>query len=708
MIRKSYSLCFILTCFFIGILFPLKLKAQNDSIISPPIEEIDGQLIEDFIQGTDEEGDFNFDTAFDLYRGKPLNLNKASREDLEAFGLLSTIQISDLLRHREKFSDLIAIYELQTIPSFDSETIQRIVPFVSTYSGLDDYQLPIHKMLVQGENELYLRWQKVLEKQKGYISLEEGETGSRYLGDQNKLYLRYRHFYQNRLSFGFTAEKDAGEEFFAGSNKSGFDFYSAHLFLNNYSKTIKAIALGDYKLSMGQGLIRFSGFGAGKSSYATSIKRSGKTLSKYSSVNETNFMRGAAATIGFGEKLELSAFFSQKKRDANLLLSGVLTPDTLILFDDPIGFTSLQSSGLHRTEAEVFDKNKIKNQSYGGVLKYKHQRGHLALNINYDKFDKPLTRLIKPYNRFYFSGDRLLNTSVDYTCQFQNLYFFGETAWSNNNRYATLNGLMIGLDRYAEVAILHRYFQKDYQAIEANPFSEKTGGRNEQGFYIGLNLRPGKQWKVNTYVDTYRHPWLLFDADGPSHGIDYLVKVTYWQKRKMEAYIQLKAETKQVNNPASDAKIDPLVDSRQFKLRGHISNKISKSLELRSRVYWGFAKKGNAAKQKGFAAYQDILYKPIGIPISFTTRFAIFDTDAYAIRFYAFENDLLYSFSVPAYYNKGTRYYLNIRYKGIRNMTLELRYSRTYWANQETFGSGLEEINGQSKSEVKAQVKLKF
>jgi len=700
--RKNYKYCMLLLGLFLIVAWPFELFAQRDTIISPGITDADEQLIEDFIQSTDEEGDFDFNTAFELSRSRPLNLNKASREDLETMGLLTPIQVNDFMNHRKKFGDLIAIFELQTIASFDLETIQRIRPFVSTYSGVDDYQIPITKMLVNGSNELYLRWSRVLEEQKGYTPLEDGQTGSRYLGDQNKVYLRYRHFYQNRLSFGFTAEKDAGEEFFKGSNKQGFDFYSAHLYLNNYSKVIKSVALGDYKLSMGQGLIRYSGFGAGKSSYVTSIKRNAQALNRYSSVNESLFMRGAAATFGLGEHIELTGFVSRRKRDANI--NAIDTLD----FADTDEFSSLQISGLHRTSSEIEDENAIQQTSYGGILKYKTDKGYIALNVLQERFNKKLQRNPQPYNRFYFNGDRLLNASLDYNYRYQNINFFGETAWSDNHELATLNGLLIGLDRHAEVALLHRYFSKAYQAIDANPFAEKRGGRNEQGTYIGLNLRPGRHWKVNTYVDAYRHPWLLFDADAPSKGIDYLFKVTYWQKRRMEAYIQLRSETKTVNNTSTDDKIDPLTEFQIFRMRFHIANKVSKTIELRSRAYWGFAQRGDAPRQKGFAAYQDVIFKPMGFPISLTTRFAIFNTDGYAIRFYAFENNLLYTFSIPAYYNKGTRYYLNLRYRGIRNMTIEMRYARTYWANQETFGSGLEEINGQNRSELSAQIKVKF
>ncbi len=675
--------------------------AQTDSLATPP-DDLQQNLIENFAEGAEEDADFDFDTAFEFPFSKKLDLNKADYDKLQAFGLLSEIQINQLIAHREEFGDLLAIYELQSIPGFDLQTIQQIAPFITVKGGIDDYNLSILNMIKEGRDELYLRWQRVIEEQRGYIPTEEGGPENGYLGDQNKYYARYRHRYENKLSFGLTMEKDAGEDFFTGSNKQGFDFYSGHFYLRDYSRRIKAIALGDYKLSMGQGLINFSGFGTRKSALVTDIKKSARAIDKYSSVNEANFMRGAATTIGFGENLEVSAFISYRDRDANIVEN-----DTVSI-DESFEFSSLQISGLHRTASEVADEGQLKNTSLGGIVKYKNRKGHLALNVLYDRFDKTLKRNEQPYNKFYFSGDRLFNTSLDYNYRFQNLYFFGETAWSDNNRFATLNGLLMTLDRWVDLSILHRYFQKDYEALQAQPFAETTGGRNETGLYLGLEMRPANNWKVQTYFDAYQHPWIRFNADAPSSGYDFLGKVTYWQKRKMEAYLQIRTETKEVNYTGSTDKIDPLEELQTLKIRAHLSQNISKNLTLRSRVFWGFSKRESESYQYGFGAYQDVNYKASGVPLSFSMRYAIFKTDSYDVRFYHYENDLLFSFSVPAYYNKGSRIYLNLRYQVSRKLTAEFRVARTRWVDENSFGSGLEEIQGNKRTEVKAQIRYGF
>jgi len=95
-------------------------------------------------------------------------------------------------------------------------------------------------------------------------------------------------------------------------------------------------------------------------------------------------------------------------------------------------------------------------------------------------------------------------------------------------------------------------------------------------------------------------------------------------------------------------------------------------------------------------------------PLSFSFRYGIFDTDSYNSRIYAYENDVLYTFTIPAYYNRGTRTYLTLRYKIKKGIDIWLRYGLTYYDNLNVISSGLEEIQGNHKSEIKAQIRFKF
>ncbi len=661
--------------------------------------------IEELIAAIEEEdgGGFEDNSIYELleaYLEKPLDLNEASAEILEELRFLSDVQINDFIRYRRDAGAFIALYELQSIPSFDQNTIELLLPFVTVKKGIDDYNVPIGEMLFQGNNTLYARWDRILEEKKGFSDVPDGETATRYLGSPNKFNIRFRHQYETKLSYGFSLEQDAGEPF---SGFPGFDFYTAHFFLKDINKTIKGLAIGDYAVNMGQGLIMFDGFGTGKSAFVNQIKKSGRPLRPYTSIGEDLYKRGGAINLNFGKNFEIMAFGSYRQRDANI--SAI---DTTDLDTDILQVSSLQTSGLHRTQAEIDDKNSINHLSTGGTIKYKQKNWHIAANVVYDKFNTPLERNYQTYNQFFFNGDQLLNASLDYSLILRNFNFFGETAISDNGGLASFNGLIIGLDRGVDMSIAYRHYDADYQALYPNVFAETSSGNNERGIYLGIEIQPNKHWSFRGYFDTWRHPWLRSGVDAPSKGHEYLARITYKRKRKMSVYLQFRDEFKERNAKDNVTATDFLVDTRRTQLRLHLQQNVSKALELRWRAEYSRFENGTGGISDGFMLFQDVIYSPIGFPLSFKGRFALFDTDDYDSRIYAYENDILLSFSVPPYYNRGTRFYLGMRYKGIRNMTLELRFAQTYYANQETFGSGLEEIAKPMRSEVKAQIKYKF
>lgn len=677
--------------------------AQIDSL-APPEDVIESDVIEDFLQNQESDQEFDFNAIYDeleIFLKKPLDLNKATAQEMYQLPMLSDIQINALINHRIEHGELISIYELQAIPTFDLPTIEALRPYVQIGEGLDAVQEPFLKMLGGGRNEVFLRWSRVLENKRGFGTDEREAT---YEGDPNKVYLRYKHGYSNKLSYGFTAEKDAGEAFARGSNSNGFDFYSAHFHLRDYNDRIKDIVIGDYTPSMGQGLILYAGFGRGKSGQVMNIKRNRRELLPYRSVGENNYLRGAGATIRLTDRLQITAFGSRTRFDANT----TLTTDTLENEDQVASFTSFQISGLHRTVNEIEDEKSIINYTAGGILKYKYQRFQIALNTLYNKFDKPLERRIQPYNQFLFNEQSSFNTSIDYSFLYRNFNFFGETAVSSNGAVATTNSVIASVDRNLSIAILYRYFPRDYQAIYSNPFSEVLGANNENGLYLGAEYFVSRQWKVTGYVDFYKHPWLRFTADAPSRGVDYRLRLTYTKKRKIDAYIEYRDETKQINEPRNETPNDILADARRVQVRFHLGQKINKAFSIRSRLDAGFFAVGNLPKEKGISFYQDVIFKPTQSPFSMSARVAIFDTDGFNMRFYNFENDLIYTFSIPAYFGQGSRYYLNLRYKGIRNLTIEGRIARTIFSDRDEIGTGNELINGNARTEVKAQLVYRF
>ena len=89
-------------------------------------------------------------------------------------------------------------------------------------------------------------------------------------------------------------------------------------------------------------------------------------------------------------------------------------------------------------------------------------------------------------------------------------------------------------------------------------------------------------------------------------------------------------------------------------------------------------------------------------------RVALFDTPGFNSRIYAYENDVLYGYSIPAYQNKGLRYYVNGRYRFTGKMDMWLRYSLSKYKDITEIGSGQDQIDGSKRSEIKIQFRYQY
>jgi len=680
----------ILVCF---VLLSSDAFAQSDSV-SVLIEKI----LEFYIESNDLT-DFDNNTAFErLYdlADKPLDINKATTESLSDLVFLTPIQINAIINHRIEYGDFISLAELQTIPEIDMSTLKMLLIFVSTGSAA--YNTNLRSLLASSRSDLYLKHKRVLQNKVGYQENTKGQTP--YAGDQNYYYTRYRFDAGRNFKIGFTSEKDAGEPFFRSPNRAGFDFYSAFIYAANLNKYIKQLAIGDYSMSFGQGLILHNGFGVGKSAYVMNIKKNGLPIRHYSSVNETVYFRGVGTTLRLNSKLDLSLGISYKN------VNGNLNVDT-IDFEESATFSSLILGGFHRTENEIAKKGSVRQRNVGGRLAYRSNNFTIGANyLQYD-FDKPFIRDPLPYRFYTFSGTKLQNASVDYDYLYKNINVFGEVAASDNGGTAQLHSMLIALDRKLDLSASFRKFDKDYQVLEANAFAEGTLPINEKGLYLGLEFRPNSEIKISGYFDQWYHEWLRFRINGPSAGKEYLLRFDYTKKRKFNIYLQYRYEEKQRNSALGTEKINILSDLTYHRIRLNLSNKVHQSLELRARTELSFSEIDNKLS-KGSLSFIDIIYKPLLKPYSFSARYALFDVENFDSRIYAFESDLLYEYAIPFFQNRGSRFYINARLKPTRQLMVELRYANTALDNIDTIGSGNELIRGGTRSDIKGQIKYSF
>lgn len=139
-----------------------------------------------------------------------------------------------------------------------------------------------------------------------------------------------------------------------------------------------------------------------------------------------------------------------------------------------------------------------------------------------------------------------------------------------------------------------------------------------------------------------------------------------------------------------------------------VSYKINPEFTFRNRVELVWYDRTGGNPQDGFLAYADIIYKPMLKKYSGNMRLMYFETGGYDSRMYAYENDVLYSFSIPVFYDKGYRWYANFNYDFTKKISCWLRVAQTIFKDKATVGSGLDEIIGNKRTEVKFQVQFYF
>ncbi|WP_245580856.1 helix-hairpin-helix domain-containing protein [Daejeonella oryzae] len=662
-------------------------QVENNQIIELLIEDLAESLAEDF--------DFSEITErLNYYHKYPVEINKITDDQLKELFFLSPVQINNFINHRAENGKIIDLLELQSIDDFDLLTIKRLLNFVYLSAPNSINGLEAKLLIAEGNHDLMLRFSQLMERQKGYL-IPESSTGSRYLGSPQKLLLRYRYNYGRNISASFNAEKDAGEQLFSNSGK-GFDFYSGSLSFQNIGR-INKLVLGDFSLQFGQGLTMWSGLSFGKGALVTSVAKPDFGLKAYTSVNEILFFRGAAAKISI-RRFSITPFVSYKNLDASLTETDSLNSTSQV--------SSLGLSGLHRTKNENENKNALTQFIAGANLQYQHKNIRAGIVSYHNRYNYQFEPGRLLYNKFEFSQRSLSNFGTYYAYNIKNAYIFGEASHSAGSGYAYVNGIITSISPQVSVVLLHRNYQKDYHSFYNQAFSEASNAVNEKGFYSGLLIKPNSKLELAAYADLFKFPWMKFGVDAPSSGYEIFSQVTYSPNKKFKIYARIKRELKDENDHLIN-EVNGLEQVCKQSGRLEINYKIIQGISLRNRFEVSNYQKSEI-NDLGYLAYQDIIYDPMQSKLSGNIRLAFFKTEGFNSRIYAYENDVLYSYSIMAYQNSGVRFYFNSRYQLRRGVDLWFKYSLTNYKDLDKIGSGLDEINGSNRSEVKFQFRYQF
>lgn len=695
--RKS---SIFLSCLMIIVVFQLSAQQAPPEALESILEKI---LPAQYEEDVDVEQVYENLLQFYL---EPLNLNEASADELRQFFFLSERQINNLIRYREYYGYFLSQYELALIPSLDQQSIQSLLPFISIQPPQDRY-LTLRKRIQKASNRyLLLRQNIILEAKKGYLandSLLASEDHRYYQGSPQHLYARMRISQPGSISMGFTLEKDAGEKvaWDKDHHKYGADFFSGHFQIEK-AGPVEQLMIGDYSFQAGQQMVFGSGLGLGKGALTVrSVGRSQHGIRPYTSSTEGGFFRGVATAWKAPvakQYLKFTALYSANRQHAKI-------------YNDPNTqtnhFRSFDLSGLHRNSSELLDRKQVQVNHLGGNFHFtnRYQNFQLGLNFLHTAFSLPMIPLDAPYKKHDFRGDRHSIGSAYFSYQFQHWHSFAEVARSYGDHYGMVAGVNGVLNSYLESVWLYRNYSPGFYSLYGNTFGESTRNANEEGLYWGLKLEPMARLSLSAYYDLFRFPWLRYRVDAPSRGHEYLLRAAYQLSRSTHLLLQYRQENKGINVTSDSLAFRRVGEGIRKNLVFHLEHSLSEWVSFKTKIHSSNYSLADSLT-RGWVVAQDVSYT-VG-RWKADARLALINTDDYNNRQYLYENDMLYAFSVPAYSGQGISYYLLMRYKINRYVSSWVRWGRTIYDDREVIGTGMEEIAGNWRTQLKFQLMFKF
>lgn len=614
------------------------------------------------------------------YARRKINLNTTDAGALRSLGLLSSAQVRQFLLYRQQMGKLVSIYELQAIPGWDEQLIRNLLPYVRAGNDLEP-QYTLKDYLHKGDHTLFLRYGRQLETSKGYRHTED--TPAHYLGSPDRLLLRYRYNFPRYISWGIVMEKDAGEAFFKGGQRQGFDFYSVHLFVKQY-KWIKALALGDFTVNMGQGLLNWQSLAFGKGAAVMQVKREGDLLKPYASAGEYNFYRGAGITVERG-KWEGTAFFSSGQLDGSIT----------------------SNSGYHRSLTELAKRHTLGQLTTGGNLTVAGSDWKAALNMIHHTLSRPVEKGTAPYQLFAFEGKTLTAVSADYEATWKGLHFFGEGAVSGNGKTAWISGVLASVTSNVDMVLLYRNYNRAYQSFYADAWGEFYRPVNENGIYAGISLKVNTHLKIDAYADQFRFPWLQYRLSAPGGGRDLLVALTYTPDKQTEIFLRFNQAAKQQDGKDNVSFLPPpvKVDRQSWRLQSKLQ--VERGVTIKNRVevtrQWQEGK-----EQRGFLLFQEVNYQCTQWPLQFYVRYTRFAAGEGESSMYTITSGMLYEYAMSRLSGEGHQYQCRIRWNFKKGATLWIRYQQTVYGQVTSTGNGWDEIDDNSVGVIHCQLQYLF
>ena len=598
----------------------------------------------------------------------PVDVNSSDPDEISRLFFLSDFQVKSLMDYTRNTGRILTVYEIAAIPGFDRELASMMIPFIN----IDDISI----IASSGG-----RWRNSFITS---LSYRTGAMDSTYPGSPWKSLTKYK-FAAGSLSGGFTMEKDAGEKFFI-NNTLIPDFFSANICYTGKG-IIRKIIAGDFSSRSGQGTNLNTGIRTGLSLVSPGFMAAKNELKPYTSTDENNFFRGTAMAVRI-RNVSASFFFSLNSHDAATDSTGGLQEDHII---------SLDNTGLHNTQSSLQKMDAVSIKTWGLNISYDYRNIRLGLSGVSDRLSLRMDGSGNSLRDLYdFKGYHNSVYSAFYNSTIRNLLLFGEISLNENGKHAIVQGLSAKPAGRLTLNLLYRNYSPGYTSFHGKGPGVSSETANEEGMLGNFTFEAAKHLFITGGCDISKFRWLRYRCSAPSYAIKKVLFARYAPSDKMTMEALYNYRYAMVDRQGTGGiKMQTQVISRS--IRGTIKYSPSDNISFTTRVDHTMI---SHSSDRGILMLQDLKFFMKKISLTVWMRYCIFNTDSYNSRIYTYENDLLYSFSIPALSGSGSRSYIMIKWDAGKKAEMRLKYGIT--------STGTAFNNTGHREDIKIQVRLRF
>jgi len=594
---------------------------------------------------------------------KPVRINSSDQNEVSRLFFLTDFQVKALNDYTRSSGRIESLFEVAVIPGFDRETTQMIAPFITL-----DFRASPEPDSARIRNTLISNLS---------VKPSAGDTVS--IGSPWKILSKYR-FASASFSGNFTIEKDAGEKFLAG-NSGMPDFVSASVSYTG-NGVIRKIIAGDFSARFGQGTNLNTGIRRGISLTSPGYMSASDEIKSFTSSEGSRFFRGTAVELS-ALNFNIDMFISNKKKDASITDFQGSTDQYI---------ESFYTAGLHNTASLMKKRNTVRESAFGINVSYATANLKTGITWSETRFSLPVgIQGSDPEKLFDFTGKNNSLYTIYYNGFIKNILLYGELTAGSTRNFAAVQGISFRPSDRLTLNLLFRKYTPGYTAFYGSGPGSGSNATNEKGLLGNFEFEAFKHLFISGGFDIRHYPWLKYRCSAPSSGLKRELRARYLPTEKLTFEASYYYSLAMIDSSGTSG-IPCQVEYITRKIKGSARFSVSDYLTLITTIAFTEA---NPQGSKGYLLSQDINYRTGKSVLSFWLRYSIFRTDSWDSRIYSYENDLLYSYSIPALSGKGSRSYLMIKWDLSRHAELRIKYGVTSLFESESSVKNSDEIKMQ-------------